>query len=145
MPCSMDCGRVRPNERKVPRGERRARYLPDPGARAAEPAGPRSCRRQAGRHAETLLSARVNGVDAPPVDVDGKATERRDGVDQQQRIEAHAARVQSELKELRRPRAEFSSLPDALPIPADEVCNIEPLTSTEALLLSEMLRAPIAG
>ena len=42
--------------------------------------------REPGRHAETLLRARIHGVDAPAVDVDGDAAERRDGVDQQQRV-----------------------------------------------------------
>ena len=39
-----------------------------------------------GRHAEALLRARVAGVDAPAVDLDRDAAERRDGVDEQQRV-----------------------------------------------------------
>ena len=43
-------------------------------------------RREAGRHAEALLGAGVGGVDPPPVDLDRDPAERRDGVDEQQRV-----------------------------------------------------------
>ena len=38
------------------------------------------------RHAEALLRAAVGDVDTPAVDVDGDAAERRDAVDQQERV-----------------------------------------------------------
>ena len=43
-------------------------------------------RREPGRHTEALLRARVHRVDPPAVDVDRDPAERRDGVDQQQRV-----------------------------------------------------------
>src|SRR5262249_51662675 len=45
-------------------------------------------RRETGRHTEALLRARIDSVDAPAVDLDGDATERRDRVDEQQRVGA---------------------------------------------------------
>ena len=50
-------------------------------------------RRETGRHAEALLRARVDGVDPPAVDLDGDAAERRDRVDEQQRVGVAAARA----------------------------------------------------
>ena len=43
-------------------------------------------RRQAGGHAEALLRSRVARVDAPAVNLDGDPGERRDRVDDQQRV-----------------------------------------------------------
>ena len=43
-------------------------------------------RRETGRHPETLLRTGVDGVDAPRVDLDLDAAERRDHVDEQQRV-----------------------------------------------------------
>ena len=49
-------------------------------------------RREPRRHAEALLRARVAGVDAPAVDLDGDAAERRDGVDERAACRCPAAR-----------------------------------------------------
>ena len=58
---------------------RRAFLQASPGARR------NGERRKSRRAAQTLLRSRVDRVDVPGVDFDGNATQRRDGVDNQQR------------------------------------------------------------
>ena len=79
---------------------------------AASRARPRASEKltgdEAGRHAEALLRAGVDGVDPPPVDLDRDAAERRDGVDEQQRVGLAAARRAARSRSRRRstsPRA----------------------------------------
>ena len=78
------------------------------GCAHVRPRGREADRRETGRDAEALLRSRVDGVDAPRVDLDRDATERRDRVDAQQACRCPAARAAARSRSRRRstsPRA----------------------------------------